>query len=76
MTDRDSATAQHRDRCCRAGPVTRCRASFATHLPEHGHDIQTVQELLGHRGASTTTMIYTHVLHYGGERHAQSVGAM
>ncbi len=40
------------------------RHSFATRLPEDGHDIRTVRERRGHRDVSTT-MLSTPVLNRG-----------
>jgi integron integrase len=61
-----AAAARRADITKRVGPHV-MRHSFATQLLADGHDIRTVQKLLGHRDVRTT-MQYTHVLNKGGLR--------
>ena len=41
------------------------RYSFATHPPEAGYDIRTIQELMRHKSAENT-LHYTHLTNRGG----------
>jgi integrase len=61
-----AAAARRADITKHVGPHV-MRHSFATQLLADGHDIRTVQQLLGHRDVRTT-MLYTHVLNKGGVR--------
>jgi integron integrase len=58
VVQREIARAVHASGIGKHATCHTLRHSFATHLAEAGHDIRTIQELLGHADVATT-LLYT-----------------